>query len=249
MSQAAAPTTSKLLAALDVASSALASDTTRRIAAAGVAVGAMAAALPADATVVVQNVNQFLGVDGSGTPLHVTLNSAVGLSFTALTLGGINGSTIAKLGVVGSPVNSHVAFGAAPNSFAAPGGRMGFAQAYGSTVVFGPLLASTVTSVNGTKTDMPAPGTGVLDYGFEFFNAAGSVDFGWLSGSNTSVNGVFGFNLQSVVTEDNGKELVIGTTQDVQDVPEPASAGLLALGAMITGAVGTRRFKRNRSAA
>jgi hypothetical protein len=244
MSQAASPTTSKLLAALEVASSALASDTSRRIAVVGVAAGAMAAAMPADATVVVQTINQFLPVNGA-TPITVALSPTLGLKFTAASITGI-GSTLGQVGVAGTPFNG-VAFGATSSQFAAPGGGLTFTQAYGGNGFLGATLASVHVTSSG-KTTMPAP-SGLQDYGFEFVSSTGTMDFGWFSGSNTSVDGVFGFYIQDVAVADDGNPVIIGTTQVASDVPEPASASLLLLGAMVTGAAGMRRFKRNRPAA
>lgn len=68
--------------------------------------------------------------------------------------------------------------------------------------------------------------------------------WGWLSGSRfaTSFDNM-GFHLNRIVYDTTkGEVLAAGTTS----VPEPSSLGLLALGAFVTGAVATRRYKQAR---
>jgi hypothetical protein len=153
---------------------------------------------------------------------------------------------LGQVGVTGTPFNG-VAFGVTSTQFAAPGSGLTFTQAYGGNGFFGAILASVQVTSSGKTLTVPAP-SGLHDYGFEFLSSTNTMDFGWFSGSNTSVDGVFGFYIQDVAIADDGNPVIIGTTQVASDVPEPASASLLLLGAMVTGAAGMRRFKRNRPA-
>jgi hypothetical protein len=83
-----------------------------------------------------------------------------------------------------------------------------------------------------------APSAGTHYYLFEF-NPGTGLKYGWFSANLAdSGAGNFGVSIDQLAYDSSG------ATISVPSVPEPNSMGLLAFGALVTGAVGTRRLKR-----
>lgn len=87
---------------------------------------------------------------------------------------------------------------------------------------------------------------------FKFTSAAGQTDYGWIQLSY-SVTNSFGTNpalgpdltIIDYAWDNSGAKLPAGATS----IPEPGTMGLTGLGALALGAVGLRRWRKNRSAA
>jgi hypothetical protein len=82
---------------------------------------------------------------------------------------------------------------------------------------------------------------------FSFQNGA-TTDYGWFDGTIGGGPYNFGYNLDEVVYDDSGA--MIATGQTMSAVPEPASLGLMMIGAVaMGGAAAVRRMKAARAAA
>lgn len=118
-----------------------------------------------------------------------------------------------------------------------------------STAANGPYLdlavgtvvgaASTFTSGITATTGSPYLATGTHILGFSFFNAAGTVDYGYLRIQTTAANGFPATILGWVYNN------TPGTAVTVAAAPEPSTVAFLALAG---GAVGVRAWRRRKTA-
>lgn len=106
------------------------------------------------------------------------------------------------------------------------------------------------SGVPNSSSETQAGAAGQLLY-FDFrmdVPTAGKSVYGWLAGSITFDNSAnIGFTVRSYAYDNTGAQIGAGVTSSTP-VPEPPSITLLAFAAMATGAAGTRRFKRARTA-
>jgi hypothetical protein len=94
----------------------------------------------------------------------------------------------------------------------------------------------------------PVP-SGTAYFGFTFKSTGGTTDYGWFSASLNSAGHGTAYTVPGQIAYDNtGAEIALGDHGSPTPASEPASIGLLALGAVVTGAIGTRRLKRRRQA-
>ena len=72
------------------------------------------------------------------------------------------------------------------------------------------------------------------------FSTGSGFNYGWAEYSASSTTNVFKLKLLEIAYAQNGGPISVGETS----IPEPASASLLAMGAMAMGARGVRRMKK-----
>ena len=105
----------------------------------------------------------------------------------------------------------------------------------GNLVVLGSKAISLGAAYLGNNTDQI--------YSAFSFNNNGTTDYGWFSGtfSNTTYSG-FAYTVDQVAYDNSGAMIATG------QVPEPASAGLMMMGALaIGGAAAVRRWKAGKA--
>lgn len=127
---------------------------------------------------------------------------------------------------------------------------------------------STFTSAILGTTGSPYLMTGTHILGFRFTNAAGVTNYGYLTMSNTAINGVTQGPISSVdikgalkggdagaapATPPGFPAMVMSWSFDntgapITVVPEPSTVALLTIGALAAGAAGLRRWRRQRAA-
>ena len=131
--------------------------------------------------------------------------------------------------------------------------------------VVGP--ASTYSNAVAGTAGSPFQGTGTEILGFRFTNeGTGAVDYGYLTMSTTAANGGPSTSLPGVafgttkglaspnVPNATGFPCTImswsydDTGAPITVVPEPSTAGLLTIGALAAGALGLRKWRRQRAA-
>ncbi|MEP6821139.1 MAG: PEP-CTERM sorting domain-containing protein [Chthoniobacterales bacterium] len=100
--------------------------------------------------------------------------------------------------------------------------------------------ASTFSQAIGLTAGNPFLSNGTHILGFRFFNeATGVINFGYLTMTNGGANG-FPATITSYSYENNGGAITV--------VPEPSTTALLALTALVLGAVGVRQWRRQQAA-
>ncbi len=213
--------------------------------------GSMASAIAgnsaAEAQVVVKNENVTLSIDGA---------VAAGSLVYSLLPGGLNfygfadiigNSTFIRLSMY-SPTHSSFGYfrfyrsrGGSLNSlFLLPAGV--FYDSAGPRRSTGSVVDLFFSQSGATRRDVtPTTTLGYLDFVFGYGSFA---QFGWVSLTVDNVS-----STQYSVTVDQiaysttfGQQLASGDTGVI--VPEPDSAGMLAVGMLVLGAAGTRRFRR-----
>ena len=89
------------------------------------------------------------------------------------------------------------------------------------------------------------PGSHKIYEAFRFGTDASHYDYGWLGVKSFNGIGSRSLVITSIAYAENGASILAGQTTDI---PEPASASLLAMGAMALGARGVRRLKKAQAA-
>jgi hypothetical protein len=104
--------------------------------------------------------------------------------------------------------------------------------------VVGPGSIFSTTALGTTGSPFVTTGTNIL--GFRFFNeATGAVDYGYMFLSTTAPGG-FPATVLNWSYDDTGAPITV--------VPEPTTAALLSIGALVLGALGLREWRRPRAA-
>ncbi len=205
-----------------------------RLALCAAALAGTAAALPtAEATVITNNTTYIVPATISGIYLNfltgVAGSSAAGTpgwDFNPYLQGGGN------LGFYWAQTPAASSGGVA--SSAATGSYLDLAS--GTTVSGASTFSQAITLTAGNP--FLTSGTHIL--GFQFFNETTSaINYGYLTITNTSPNG-FPATILSYSYENNGGAITV--------VPEPSTTALLALTALVLGAVGVRQWRRQQAA-
>ncbi len=137
-----------------------------------------------------------------------------------------------NLGFYWAPTPANSSGGVA--SSAATGSYLDLAP--GATVSGASIFSQVITLAAGNP--FLTSGTHIL--GFRFFNeATQAINFGYLTVTNTAPNG-FPTTVVSYSYENNGGAITV--------VPEPSTNALLALTALVLGAVGVRQWRRQQAA-
>jgi len=219
-------------------------DTAKILASLATAAGALAAqAGPAQATVFVTPYDSPVGYDHGAFIGHVPVGITSFFARSAFALSASSLGFARFLRFRSSSVGMRTPF---TSSF---GFKIGKPVPKGTTYSFfrsGGTSNAVLAARSSRGAFVGAPGSTMPYYDFQFV-LAGSIFAGWLHGSlvNNSFSSLF-FVLRSVAVNDvPGQLLPAGATS----VPEPPSLALLGLGAMVTGAAATRRYKRARRAA
>ena len=102
-----------------------------------------------------------------------------------------------------------------------------------------PVLVSSFTLKSLT------PGSGTYYEAFRFGTDATHFDYGWIGVKSITGTSSGSLQITAIAYAQNGNPITVGQTTDI---PEPASASLLAMGAMALGARGVRRMKKAQAA-
>lgn len=198
----------------------------RRLGMCAAALAGTAAAVPAvEATVITNNINVAVPATFAG----------VYLNFQTGATGGSAGA------VPGFDFNPYAATGPLLAFYWGPAadgnGGVGSGTTY-SDLSIGTVVSSGSTFLNTTGSapavNFRTSGTHIL--GFRFLNEATSViNYGYLRISTTATSG-FPATVVSYSYENNGGAITV--------VPEPTTAALLAIAALVLGAVGVRQWRR-----
>ena len=219
-------------------------DTPKLLASLGVAAGAIAASMPAEANVVIQTFNQDVGFQSGSATGSITVNllSPFGFSFGTSSSGGNHNVYFQSFGNTGSAYTSVFGESHSGSWFAKPVPH-GSAQDVTATSSNWYTNAYMFAVDSTLATNGPvASGPQYYLFNFDFPD----VKYGWFYGSivRNNFDSIY-FHLQSVAYDTVPNEILpAGATS----VPEPGSLELLALGAFVTGATATRRYKRARAA-
>jgi hypothetical protein len=221
------------------------SDTSKLLASLGVAAGALATTSAAQAAVVVTDVNTTVGYTVSGPTSGYVFQANGNPTFAISPFPGLGTNRFVAFQGSSSFAASNYLKIKAKNAFAAaaaPGtkwaGVTSFTRVASGAYVIGQDIA------NGRMLNPLA--TGELYYDV-IFNDGGTSAYGWVSLTEFD-NGPsdFGVHIDQFAYDTTGAQIAAGNTGAPAAVPEPASLGLLAIGALVSGAAGTRRFKRAR---
>ncbi len=206
-----------------------------RLALCAAALAGTAAAVPtAEATVVTNNTPFVVPATLSGIYLNF-LTGVAGASAAGTPGWDFNPylqSASSNLGFYWSQTPAASSGGVATS--AANGSYLNLAP--GTTVSGASVFSQAITLTAGNP--FLSAGTHIL--GFRFFNEATSaINYGYLTMTNGGANG-FPATITSYSYENNGGAITV--------VPEPSTTALLALTALVLGAVGVRQWRRQQAA-
>jgi len=231
-------------------------DSTTILTAMTAAAGALAAGSAAQAQTVFTQVDQFVGFTGGVATAPYDFSIAGGFGFNIGTsqfpIHSTGGAAFPTFIVQASSNHSsyfkmktfvsNPTVGATFQRAAPAGGASTWATNSNNAVSIADfLIQQGSTSANATQ-QYPVP-SGTQYFLFQFGTGVpGQPDYGWLAGTlQDAGTGNFGIQIDTIAYNTDHSFLATPPS-----VPEPASAGLLALGALVSGAAGTRRFKRGR---
>ena len=129
--------------------------------------------------------------------------------------------------------------------------------AYGDGVVGSLDAATAETPLVSTVSSSSSFATGIIDgsafdavgteyAGIEFINdTTGATNYGWVEMVTTSATG-FPASIVGYAYNNTGGSITVG---QITSVPEPGTTAALALGALSLGAVGVRRWRKDKQAA
>ena len=124
--------------------------------------------------------------------------------------------------------------------------KTGFASNYSTSSIISGNIGTgfswkTGSTLLGSRKLLPIAASGGSSYlAFRFATGLSTFDYGWAALHTYVSDSFISVNLRSAAFAENGGPIYPGQTS----IPEPASASLLAMGAMALGARGVRRMKK-----
>jgi PEP-CTERM motif len=185
------------------------------------------------AEIIATPVDMTVGFGGGSELASYTFNQLPGGTFTL-------SRTSTHAIVIGGGTNPLKLNFRLQNGFVANGGAGKFYTSIGNGGGNGgPIASRTITGPLNSKF-----GASLGYIAFTFSPTVGTTDYGYIAGTLT--DGTFAglaFNIQSIAYDDTGVRIAMGA------VPEPSSLVLSAIGALVMGAAGVRKWKQDKAAA